>query len=187
VSRSSSPSSRGRLTATAVRPGLEAAGAGRGGGPAAAANTAVTHVRLREGSNTRITRTKRHYPAHVGTPAKMASQAPDRPIAGKAGCGAVLGRGSRADDRPSEKRKVDSSILSLTTHLDQAICPVTCEVATLRDRVASAACGRFRLFVTALHRWLLHVECTPDQRRFTVKSRLTYADVRRSSVCPFFR
>src|SRR5450755_2072979 len=67
------------------------------------------------GSNTRITRTKRHSPAHVGTPAKMASQAPDRPIAGKAGCGAASGRGSRADDRPSEKRKVDSSILSLTT------------------------------------------------------------------------
>src|ERR1039457_6886876 len=77
---------------------------GRDGGPAAAANTAVTHVRLREGSNTRITRTKRHYPAHVGTPAKMASQAPDRPIAGKAGCGAVSGRGSRVNDRPSVKR-----------------------------------------------------------------------------------
>jgi hypothetical protein len=61
------------------------------------ANTDATHVRLREGSNTRITRTKRHYPAHVGTPAKMASQAPDRPIAGKLGCGAVSGRGSRAD------------------------------------------------------------------------------------------
>ena len=62
------------------------------------------------GSNTRITRTKRHYPAHVGTPAKMASQAPViRPIAGKAGCVAVLGRGSRAGDRPSVKRWVTSS------------------------------------------------------------------------------
>jgi hypothetical protein len=56
------------------------------------------------GPNTPITRTKRHNQAHVGTPAKMASQAPDKPIAGKAGCGAVLGRGSRAGDRPSEKR-----------------------------------------------------------------------------------
>jgi len=45
------------------------------------------------GSNTQITRTKRHSPAHVGTPAKMASQAP-------------------------EKRKVDSSILSLTTQTE---------------------------------------------------------------------
>ena len=80
------------------------------GAAAAAANTAVTHVRLREGSNTRITRTKRHSPAHVGTPAKMASQAPDRPIAGKAGCGAASGRGSRAGDRPSVNRQVGCSV-----------------------------------------------------------------------------
>jgi hypothetical protein len=34
----------------------------------------------RGGSNTRITRTRRHSPAHVGTPARLLPQAPDTPI-----------------------------------------------------------------------------------------------------------
>jgi hypothetical protein len=90
-------------------PGHAGAAAGRG----LLRPTQEQHSRVREGSNTRITRTKRPYPAHVGTPAKLLSQAPDRPIAGKAGCGAALGRGRRADDRPSVKRKVATGSVSV--------------------------------------------------------------------------
>jgi len=44
------------------------------------AHTGATQVRVREGANTRITRTKRHYPAPVGTPAKLLPQALHRPF-----------------------------------------------------------------------------------------------------------
>jgi hypothetical protein len=69
--------------------------------------------------NTKVTRTKRHSPAYGGTrsilavpekvpssPAEMQMSWADYPFPGQW----VKG------DRPPEKRKVDSSILSLTTH-----------------------------------------------------------------------
>jgi hypothetical protein len=68
--------------------------------------------------NTEVTRTKRHSPAYDGTrsimamsensassPAEMRVSWADYPFQGRWAKG----------DRPSEKRKVDSSILSLTT------------------------------------------------------------------------
>jgi len=50
-------------------------GAGATAGRAAAANTRATQVRVREGSNTRATRTKRHSPAHLGTGVKIDASA----------------------------------------------------------------------------------------------------------------
>jgi hypothetical protein len=39
-----------------------------------------------------------------GTPLNLLSQAPDGPFAGKAGCGAALGKSFRDNHRLSEKR-----------------------------------------------------------------------------------
>ena len=83
--------------------------------------------RARAKINTGVTRTKRHSPAYGGTrstmavpenlassPAEMRVSWADYPFPGRWAKG----------DRPSEKRKVDSSILSLTTSSDQGKRPV---------------------------------------------------------------
>jgi hypothetical protein len=77
-----------------------------------------------------------------------------------------------------EKRKVDSSILSLTTRSDQPIWPVTCRNAVFRDHVALAAHARLRPLRTALRHRMLHADCMPAITQNTVKSSLTCIDVR---------
>jgi hypothetical protein len=44
----------------------------------AGGNTKATQVRLREASNTRVTRTERHFLAHGGTPAKVLAESHDK-------------------------------------------------------------------------------------------------------------
>jgi hypothetical protein len=55
---------------------------------------------------------------------------------------------------------VDSSILSLTTHRDQAIQPLTCRKTVFIDHVAMTAHARLRPLTTAAHHPILHVGCT---------------------------
>jgi len=57
-------------------------------------------------------------------------------------------------------RVVDSSILSLTTSFNQAIRPVTCGNATIRDRAAVVVHAFLRPLRTAVRCPMLHVDCT---------------------------
>jgi hypothetical protein len=62
--------------------------------------------------------------------------------------------------RHPEKRKVDSSILSLTAGSDQVLQPVTCENVMFRGHPAAAVHARLRPLMTAARHRMLHVDCT---------------------------
>jgi hypothetical protein len=79
--------------------------------------------------------------------------------------------------KPPEKRKVGGSTPPLTTTLRPGNWPVTCEISSIRDRVAAAADAPPKPLMTVPRRWVLHVGCTPPGRRNSVKLRLTCADV----------
>ena len=63
----------------------------------------------------------------------------------------------------SEKRKVDSSILSLTTHSHQRIMPMNCESADVRVVLPLPVRARSRLRAPAAGQCLVHVGCTDGQ------------------------
>src|SRR5207245_2687720 len=86
---------------------------------AAAANTRATQVRVQEASNTRATRTKRHSRHTWARVLKSWCQLNYQDGCALAGLIGQYSPGGIGSDRPSEKRKVDSSILSLTTSSDQ--------------------------------------------------------------------
>ena len=79
--------------------------------------------------------------------------------------------------QPPEKRKVGGSTPPLTTTLRPGNWPVTCEISSIRDRVAAAADAPPKPLMTVPRRWVLHVGSTPAGRRNSVKLRLTCADV----------
>ena len=56
-----------------------------------ASNTKTPQVREPEKINTETTRTKRHYPAHGSTAAKIAMQAPDQPLCRSSGLTTFIG------------------------------------------------------------------------------------------------
>ena len=64
-----------------------------------------------------------------------------------------------------EKRKVDSSTLSLTTSPERHVSVLSRASARERAGLRTLLCARSRLLLTVGRRALMHVECMPGQRR----------------------
>jgi hypothetical protein len=80
------------------------------------ANTGATQFRMPGRTNTPVTRTKRHYPAHGGTGARIAALAQLPGWMRMSWANWLILDGGAGRDRPSEKRKVGGSTPPLTTH-----------------------------------------------------------------------
>jgi hypothetical protein len=89
---------------------------------------------------------------------------PDGFLAALAACAAQIGYGLlMISVCLPKKRKVDSSILSLTTRSEQAIRPMTCGNAVPRNQAVVTLCARLRPLMAALRHRMVHARGTPGR------------------------